>query len=65
MLTIAGVALSSIGARLGTSPLLFDKKGSAALDTKLTDMLVAIMQQATKKRLTTLFIDYDLQHLNL
>ena len=66
MLTIAGVALSNIGARLGTSPLSLEKKGNAALDTKLTDMLAVTMQQATTKRFTTfLFIDYDLQHLNL
>jgi hypothetical protein len=62
MLTIAGVALSNIGARLGTSPLSLEKKGNAALDTKLTDMLAAAMQQIIKKRFTILFIDYLLQH---
>ena len=65
MLTIAGVALSSIGARLGISLLSLEKKGIAALDTKLTDMLAVTTQQATKKRLTTLLIGYHLQYLCL
>jgi hypothetical protein len=41
MLTTAGVAFSSIGAREGTSSLLL-KKGSAAVAGKLIDKVLAM-----------------------
>jgi hypothetical protein len=57
MVTMAGVALSNMGAKLGTSALSSEKNGRAALADVCMVNVDVITRQTANIRLTTLFID--------